>query len=267
MTYPGAPRVSIKPGLCSVTFRALPAEEVIRLATSSGISAMEWGADVHVPPGDLATAARVGRMTADAGITTASYGSYLRAGAVDEDVTIASGPVLDAAVALGAANVRVWSDWASVSDTPDDRRQAIADDLAMIAGAAAERGLTISTEFHAHTLTETAASTRALLEAAGAGDNLFTYWQPMDGVEPEANLTELNRVLPDLSHLHVFWWANFAERFPLAEGTALWSKALAAAGESGRWTGQRCAFVEFVRDDDPDAFAEDVAVLTRMLDG
>ena len=38
-------------GVCSVTFRALSVEEVAQLAASAGVQAIEWGGDVHVPPG------------------------------------------------------------------------------------------------------------------------------------------------------------------------------------------------------------------------
>ena len=40
------------PGLCSVTMRQLGVEEVAKLAAESGLRAIEWGGDIHVPPGD-----------------------------------------------------------------------------------------------------------------------------------------------------------------------------------------------------------------------
>jgi hypothetical protein len=51
------------PGLVSITFRALPPADIIRLTAECGLQAIEWGADVHVPPGDLAGARRVGAET------------------------------------------------------------------------------------------------------------------------------------------------------------------------------------------------------------
>ena len=44
----------IRPGLCSVTFRALDVPAVVRLAAEAGLERIEWAGDVHVPPGDLA---------------------------------------------------------------------------------------------------------------------------------------------------------------------------------------------------------------------
>ena len=46
----------LTPGLVSVSFRPLAGEEIIRLAKETGLAAVEWGGDVHVPAGDTARA-------------------------------------------------------------------------------------------------------------------------------------------------------------------------------------------------------------------
>ena len=95
---------TIRPGLCSVTFASLSVEHVVELAAEARLEVIEWGADTHVPAGDVEQAARAARLTTDAGLVCCSYGSYFRAGA-DEAVT----PVLDTAEALGVDRVRVWA--------------------------------------------------------------------------------------------------------------------------------------------------------------
>jgi 3-dehydroshikimate dehydratase len=50
------------PGLVSVTLRSLPPQEIIALAVKAGMKAIEWGGDVHVPPGDVAAASEIGRL-------------------------------------------------------------------------------------------------------------------------------------------------------------------------------------------------------------
>src|SRR5829696_85103 len=95
-----------RPGMCSVAFRGLPAEDVVRLAAAAHLAGIEWGADVHVRPGELATAERVGAWCSEAGVEAASYGSYLcarRDGDGDAE------RVLETAHALGATNLRVWA--------------------------------------------------------------------------------------------------------------------------------------------------------------
>src|SRR5690625_6345640 len=59
MTTPGGPM--LRPGICSVTYRDLPPEEIVPLAAEAGLECIEWGGDVHVAPGvpDLAEHTRV----------------------------------------------------------------------------------------------------------------------------------------------------------------------------------------------------------------
>src|SRR4051794_3859096 len=77
------------------------------LAAECGLRAIEWGADVHVKPGD-ASAIRRARAAADSvGCRCASYGSYLFADGVPDRYDVLT--VLDTAAALGAATVRVWA--------------------------------------------------------------------------------------------------------------------------------------------------------------
>lgn len=255
--------VDIRPGLCSVTFRALTPTAIIPLAVAAGLEAIEWAADTHVRPGDHAGAAAVARRCSDAGVTCASYGSYLFAGATDGRGD-GAGAVVETAVALGTPNIRVWCDWGSPADVDADRRAAIVAEVGAVAALAAEAGLTVSLELHPFTLTETAASTLGLLDEV-ANDSLFTYWQPDPRLDPTALLAELRAVLPRLSHLHVFRWNTDSTRLPLSAGTDLWPEALMLARTPGAWPAPRLALLEFVRDDDPDQLAADAAVLRRWL--
>src|SRR5262245_17804648 len=65
-------------GLCSVTLRACSIDEVVAVAVGAGLECIEWGGDVHVPPGDLEAARRARSATSAAGLRVASYGSYWR---------------------------------------------------------------------------------------------------------------------------------------------------------------------------------------------
>ena len=60
--------VQLKTGLTSVTFRRKTQEEIVALAAQAQLDGIEWGGDVHVPPGDLPAAKAAGRavdVTAD----------------------------------------------------------------------------------------------------------------------------------------------------------------------------------------------------------
>ena len=250
-------------GLCSVTFRSLTADRVIDLAVAAGLHGIEWGADVHVPPGALTNAHRTADACRDAGLAIPSYGTYIRAGAADPQQEV--GPVLDTAAALGAANIRVWAgDTGSAASTADQRRR-VADAVRNCAGAAASRGITVSLEYHRNTLTDTLASTKDLLAAIGH-HNCFAYWQPVPEIATHDAVAEVGQLAPNLSHVHVFHWHAGNVRQPLAPAEPFW-RAVIAAIESGAWSAPRYAFLEFVRDDDPDQFLSDAAVLKRILAG
>jgi len=67
--------IQLQPALCSVTFRALAPPAIAELAASAGLAAVEWGADVHVRPGELVAARTVRSLTEANGLRVASYGS------------------------------------------------------------------------------------------------------------------------------------------------------------------------------------------------
>jgi len=58
----------IKSGLVSVTFRKLTPAHIIQLVVDAGLEGVEWGGDVHAPPGDARLAQEIARMTVDAGV-------------------------------------------------------------------------------------------------------------------------------------------------------------------------------------------------------
>lgn len=255
---------AVLPGLCSITLRDRPWEQVVDVASEAGLVGIEWGGDVHVPHGDVGRAEAVAARSRAAGLRCPSYGSYLRAGELHAGQTEA---VLDVAEALEATNVRVWCRWLSAADASTDDRRTIASDLSEVSEAAARRGLAVSVEHHRFTLTETVASTMALLAGIGAA-NLFTYWQPCDHLAVPDLVAEVEVLRDALSHLHVFRWRSFEDRLPLAEGDDLWPQVLASVSApvaAPRWTAERWAFLEYVRGDDPAQVVADAAVVRSWL--
>jgi len=112
------------PGLVSITFRELPPEQIISLATEAGLGSIEWGGDVHVPHGDLKSAQRVARLTADAGLEVSAYGSYYRA-AGRQSTGVDFESVYKTALALGAPIIRVWAGGVGSSRADAAVREAV----------------------------------------------------------------------------------------------------------------------------------------------
>lgn len=250
----------ILPGLCSVTFRKFSAEEIIALASQAGLSAIEWGGDVHVPHGDVACARKVAAQCRDAGLATPSYGSYFRSDGVTKGPEFSA--VLDSALALGAKTIRIWSGGKESAHMTSEDWKRLTDESHRVASLAAEAGCEVAFEYHLHSATDdNAAADRLLRETNHPAARI--YWQPRQGLTVAERLTSLEAVLPKLAHVHVFQWVGEPiERRPLAEGAEEWSQYLALVGAA---PGDRCAYLEFVPDDSREAFLADAATLCAML--
>ena len=282
-------------GLCSVTLRASSPGEVVDVATAAGLAALEWGGDVHVPAGDLSAAAAVAERTTAAGLSVASYGSYLFAdpALADDDI----GRVVDTAAALGAPWIRVWCPFGVEPGAPADLVAGVAATLARIAVRAVDVGCAAYVEFHGQTLTATEASAAAVLAAAAAACESsvagpWSAWQPpywdrtrptgsvdgasaaTGGVEPAArrpavddDVVGIGRLAPRLAHLHVYAWDHDGGRAPLASQADAWVRRIRAAAGAGPVdeVGPRLALLEFVPDDEPDAVASEAATLQSVL--
>ncbi|MCL2445372.1 MAG: TIM barrel protein [Oscillospiraceae bacterium] len=238
-------------GLTSITFRNLNWLENICVACECGLQGIEWGGDIHVPPGDIALAGEVAQATREAGLAVLSYGSYYRLGAGQDFA-----PVLASAVALNAPIIRVWAGTkASAKYTTEERELAVAD-ATRIAAQAAAHGITVALEYHRDTLTDNATSAVDFLQAAG---NIKTYWQPNPELTRSQNLQELQAVLPWLTYVHVFQWRHDGTRLPLQEGTDDWAAYFAAAGKHAG-----AAILEFVKDNSPAQCAQDAMTLKQI---
>jgi 3-dehydroshikimate dehydratase len=251
------------PGLVSITFRSLDPQEIIRLVTQSGVQSIEWGGDIHVPPGNVTRARDVGRWTREAGLMIAAYGSYYRL-ADGRTEAVSFECVLASAVALGAPTIRVWAGSRGSADYSAVERRNVIDDALRIAEMAAPSGITISLEYHSGTLTDTRASVQALLLEL-AHPNIEFLWQPTNGEPIDACATRLLDVLPRLRNVHVFhWWPTAAERHPLIDGADRWQTYIEIVRESGRDVD---FLLEFTMNDSQEQFLADALTLRHLLEG
>ncbi len=248
-------------GICSISFRNLSVDELIELCAKSDIEGIEWGSDVHVPPGDIELATEVKTKTEAAGMTVCSYGSYYRC----DSESGAFSDVLDSADALGAPVIRVWAGTKGSADASADDREQVAEHLRRAVIAAREMNITIALEYHGGTLTDTQASAHQLLKEVGLSD-LRLYWQPRTGGDFNEDLVELDAALPHLAHVHCFHWGKggWKERFPLLDGVEPWTAYLA---KIRKLEADRFVILEFFKDDDTAQFLEDAKVLKALLKG
>lgn len=250
--------MSIVPGLISVTFRQLAVEDIASLAASCGLAGIEWGADIHVPPGDVDAAERARSACEDNGLSVMSYGSYWHAGDDADDELLV---ILDTAVDLGAEVVRVWAGRSGSARADAWQRAVVTNALVAAGAAAAERDLRVAVEFHSGTLTDTGSSAAGLFESIGS-DHVRSHWQPPVGILESDAMAGLASVARWLEAVHVFSWAADGSRLPLADRAGLWRHVLAFVN---RLPGTHPAMLEFVADDDPERLREDAATLLGWL--
>lgn len=247
-------------GLTSVTFRKLTPEEIIRLAAKAGLDCIEWGADIHVPPGDITTAAKVRDMTQQSGLAISSYGSYYRAGGT-QGLSTGFIKVLETCLVLGTDTVRIWAGDKGSSECDEKTREMITEDIKKIADMSKEANVCLGLEYHSNTLTDSLGSTLKLLKDIDR-ENVYTYWQPSLKLDAEKNLNELETLLEKVSNIHVFKWDDTG-RQPLSKGRDDWKKYLDMLRSTNR---DHFCIMEFVKDDDPDVFLEDAKTLKELLE-
>lgn len=244
-------------GIVSVTFRKLSPEAIVSLAAQAGLDAIEWGGDVHVPPGNLALAGQVRAMTENAGLKVSSYGSYFRVG---DAATFQI--VLDTAEALGAPNIRIWAGSVGSAEADDNMRGRIVEEIRRMAELAQQKGIGLSLEFHDGTLADTETSSVSLIRSI-ASERVSLYWQPQIGVSQPSNLKTLTAFLPWLSNIHVFHYDLERQQQPLAAGESAWRAYIDALRSSNK---PRCLMLEFVKDGEVEQFLEDARTLKKWVE-
>lgn len=240
----------LTPGLVSVTFRQLTVPEIGELALECGLAAVEWGGDVHVPPGDFAAA----RRALDTGLKVAAYGSYYRAG-VSERGDLAA--ILETAAELDAPFVRVWAGRSGSAECPD--RGPVVEALQHAVEHANAMGTRIALEYHPNTLTDTLDSTMQLLDEV---DGVVSYWQPVGGQDVFSAVHEVRTLEPVTAHVFSWGPGGFTDRLPLAGRRDLWKPVLTELARDGV---ERNALLEFVLDDSPEQFREDAKTLLSYI--
>ena len=248
------------PGAVSATFKkmSLSADDVIALAASCGLKALEWSENVHVFPDDPEGAKALKERTEAAGLRVAAYGSYFRLGE-NADPLSAFKRSLVSARALGAPLIRIWAGTKPSSEVGEEERRALCAEAARIGDLAGEAGIRVAFEWHKNTLTDTNLSAKRLLAEAGC-PNLYCLWQPTAALTPRERCEGIRMMGDRILNFHVYSWPD-GKRGPL--NAAEWQYYFdAAAGLEG----EHCALLEFVRDDSPDQFKSDARTLLDLTE-
>ncbi len=247
----------IKAGITSVTFREKTPEEIISLVKASGLEAIEWGSDIHVPAGDIKRAEEVRKMTLDAGLDIPSYGSYYRMGTGAEIE-----PFLQSAAALGASTVRIWTNGILKEKITPEIIELATEEARAMCRAAAKFGITLSTEYHEGTLTYSPESMMEFFKKVGE-DNLRTYWQMLLDIPHDRQAGSAKAVYNSgkLTNFHVYWYTNGVQGL-IRDGKEYWAQCFDSVKSSPE---TRYALIEFVKDGTVENFKEDAKALSELV--
>lgn len=249
----------LKSGLVSITFRKKTVREICALCQKAGLSAVEWGGDVHVPPkGNRAYETLA--LTREHGLEVSSYGSYFRLG----EGMDAFHYNLEEACRLLAPVIRIWAGTKGSAEYTEGERQFLTDELMAVSEKAFSSGVRVSLEYHPNTLTDDRYSvSRLMKDTEGEAWSPLFYWQPRWDWNEEDTLSALRALDGRLSHAHVFAWEHRGSeiiRKPLSEGKALLSRALSIKKDG-------YALIEFVKDDSDEMLMKDAQTLNHLLCG
>lgn len=245
-----------KIGLTSVIFRTLSCLEIIDLAAKNKLSGIEWGADIHIIPGDLQQAEFVKNKSAVYNLEVLSYGSYYKL-CQGMSIEVEFHKILETAKVLGAPVIRIWATRTASKDAAEELYSQAAEELRTICGLAIEHDIDIALEYHRKSLTDSAESIIKLLKLTNCS-NLFSYWQPNPELTMEENKKEIMAIKDYLKYIHVFHWQANNARLLLETGREDWINYIQAIGNS-------TYIIEFVLDDKEINFEKDIYFLKKIL--
>lgn len=243
-------------GLVSISFRSKSVEEIARAAWESGLEAVEWGGDVHVPHGDIEAAHYARETCKKYGLKIVHYGSYYKMGYSNPELFDA---VLASAKALGAPTIRVWAGLGIHPDTlPKEDYKRIVEDAKRICDMA--KGIIIATECHSDSITEHYEYAMKFFKDVDR-ENLKTFWQPNQHHGSEYDLLAAKALLPYVVGVHVFnWEGDKPEKYFLDRNIEKWKAYMEILKEK-----DLNYMLEFMPDDKIESLPRESATLDLFI--
>lgn len=243
-------------GLVSISFRSLSPQQIVSLCKEAGLSAIEWGSDVHAPCSDRERLHEIVTLQALEGISCSSYGTYFKLGVHD---TTELHDYISAAKILGTDILRLWCGEKNFEDLSAEERKHILDEAKKAAAIAEAEDVTLCMECHNNTFTNCLEGALTLMNTVDS-PALRMYWQPNQFRTDAVNFEYARQIAPYTKHIHVFQWKE-KEKFPLEDGVALWEKYLSY------FDGTQTLLLEFMPDNKPESLVREAETLHRLIKG
>lgn len=246
----------LQTGLCSVSFRSLTPEQIIKAAVAANLTLIEWGSDVHAPCDDIERLQEIARLQAQYGIACSSYGTYFRIG---KDTPETLDAYIQGARILGTDILRLWCGTKGSADYTPQEQEQLFTQCWLLADKAQAAGVTLCMECHGGTMTDRADSAYALMQAVNA-PSFQMYYQPSQYRTVEENVAYARLLSPYVRHIHTFNWDGDL-RFPLREGLEPWKRYLDC------FRGDHTLLLEFMPDDRIESLPEEANALLAFIGG
>ena len=241
-------------GLVSVSFRAHTPPEILQEMKKAALTHVEWGSDVHAPCNDVEGLVQIAALQKEYGIACSSYGTYFRLGKTPLSELQA---YIAAAKILGTDILRLWCGTRCGAEMTEEEKSALLAGCKEAAAIAERAGVTLCMECHRKTFTERAADAVWLMEEVDS-PHFRMYWQPFQWQTVRENCENAGKIAPFAEHIHVFHWIE-KEKFPLAQGLALWKEYLSC------FDGSQNLLLEFMPDGKPETLPREVETLGRLI--
>lgn len=208
-------------GLVSVSFRNNTPEEIVKSVKDSGLSAIEWGSDIHAPYTDIKNLEYIKNLCDKNGIEISSYGTYFTLG---KDSLTEFPEYINAAKILGTDVLRLWCGDKSYSDYSDEEFDAFCKICKEAALIAEKSNVKLCMECHNGTVTDCLKGALSLMKSVNS-KSFRMYWQPNQFISEEENMEYAKGIAEYTEYLHVFNWKG-NEKYPLIDGREIWKKYL-----------------------------------------
>lgn len=239
-----------KTGVVSVSFRQLSVDEVISHTKEAGLSAIEWGSDVHAPYTDIERINYIAKAQKEAGLYCSSYGTYFKLG--EHPVEELYG-YIEAAKILGTNILRLWCGKKNYADMTAEEREFIISESKKAAKIAEEKGAVLCMECHNKSFTNKLDGALDLMKSVNS-PAFRMFWQPSSRLSYEENVEYAKEIAPYTYNVHVFYSKDGVAR-PLAEGVSDWREYLSYLD------GNQHLLLEFM----PDRRVESLATEAKTL--
>lgn len=244
-----------KPGVVSVSFRALSVEDVIKITKDAGLKAIEWGSDVHALATEKEKLRLIAQLQKEAGLYCSSYGTYFRLGENPTEELIS---YIEAAKILGTDILRLWCGNKNYEDYTEEERSFIIEESKKAAKIAEREGVILCMECHRSSFTNSVDGAVELMRSVDS-PAFRMYWQPNFAFDLKTNMEYAKAISPYTVNLHVFYYEN-GKACPLELGLSEWGEYLSC------FSGDKHLLLEFMPDKKPESLGREAASLRKLIE-